>query len=139
MKKMLILFCFGCLVQTHSSYAQVPCIEELESISIPHSYHAGIAVKDHYLYVTDGYKKLIIYDILNLESPKRIKEIDYALKLYTKVDVQGNYLYLYQGQYNDLSIFDITNPVEPIKVSELQLSPNNNGNWNTCYLSLIHI
>jgi len=80
-----------------------------------------MAVINNYLYI--GEYPFIIIDISDPANPIEIHSIKDNQPVYDMV-IEGNYAYTARG-YFDIAVFDISNPIKPVKVDYFQ--PNGYG------------
>ena len=86
----------------------------------------GIAVKGDYLYANPGNAEIKVFNIANPTAPVSMNSVNYQGYFADKMNVHGDYLYLFGGPTNILRIFEITNPAAPTAVGSATLSSPNN-------------
>jgi len=121
------------LVGMETVIPQSGCVNELATIQ-DNTTVLSIGVKDRYLYVNPGSPIIKIYDISNPELPFFVSQHDYSGNLKEHMDIHGEYLYVYGGPENELIVFDISNPLSPVEMGRLLLSPLNEEYWSTGHL-----
>lgn len=77
----------------------------------------GVAVSGTYAYVTDYQNGLVVFDISNPASPKKIGGYDTIGYAYD-VTVVGSYAYL-ADYYYGMEVFNISNPANPILTTSI--------------------
>jgi hypothetical protein len=109
--------------------------------------YADIAVKDNYAYVIalgqnvpgPSYSGLKVFDLADKKNPKKVNDIKMGSYL-MDIEISGNYLYVLDNGTRLLTIYDISNPANPILTGSVnvghapqRLCINNNyayiGSW----------
>ncbi|MHA1186466.1 MAG: LVIVD repeat-containing protein [Candidatus Heimdallarchaeota archaeon] len=75
-----------------------------------------VDVKDDYVYFSDTWTGMYIYDISNLDNPQQVGFFERTYGYFNKIYVFNNYLIAYNFPHG-LQILDITNPANPIMVA----------------------
>ena len=105
--------------------SNLPAVQKIGSASITttNAYPPSMAIKDNYLFAGFGFDGVKILDVSN---PKNVKEVGAFLQgdRPNRMAVKGNYLYILSDYY--MFTYDISNPVRPVKTSQLQ-----HDSWHT--------
>jgi len=120
------LFLYACdpakdeLIGTVDAYVPVySSIAEINQISVEpqkQTLHAGkIYAYGDYIFQNDLYSGIHIIDNTDRNNPRKIAFL--KLPLSTEIAVKDNYLY--SDNYNDLVVFDISDPAKPLLVKRV--------------------
>jgi len=78
--------------------------------------YSHIDVNDNYLYVGESENEILIYDINNINNPQKISSIPIT-QFVSDVVIDSNILFV--GTFDDLKIYDVTNPGTPVLMSTM--------------------
>lgn len=106
---------------THSDNRVSICnIDSLNYDSSKYRYYdfnctfTSMCVKDNYIILANKTDGIRIYEALTPYNPVLVKQI--SDRFYSKIIVKGNLLYAFATD-NTISVFDISNPISPIKLT----------------------
>lgn len=76
-----------------------------------------IYIEDSIAYMANGYNGLMIFDVKNPRKPKLLSNHFSGSTLYESIVVENNYAYLLNRYTLELDVYDVSNPILPVKLT----------------------